>query len=177
VVGTTQVLAALTDHPRPDPRRLTRRLGVGPAFIHVTHNPVGGAALGWLRELCFRDQSEQEFYERSISAAEGRQTLVTLDPPYLGGDRLEIEAHRAAFRDLTLATDRLDLLAAVLQAIRRQHRKALADLGMGERFARIFLTGGGAEVVQKLLPEYTGATVQMLEEGSLRGVARLFATS
>jgi xylulokinase len=174
VVGTTQVLAALTDHPRPDPRRLTRRLGVGPAFIHVTHNPVGGAALGWLRELCFRDQSEQEFYERTIPAAEGRRTLVTLDPPYLGGDRLEIEAHRAAFRDLTLATDRLDLLAAVLQAIQRQHRKALADLGMGERFEHIFLTGGGAEVVQKLLPEYAGAAVQMLEEGSLRGVARLF---
>jgi xylulokinase len=174
VVGTTQVLAVLADHPRPDPRRLTRRLGVGPAFIHVTHNPVGGAALGWLRELCFRDQSEQEFYEQTIPTAEGRRTLVTLDPPYLGGDRLEIEAHRAAFRDLTLATDRFDLLAAVLQAMRRQHRRALADLGMGERFERIFLTGGGAEVVQKLLPEYAGAAVQMLEEGSLRGVARLF---
>jgi sugar (pentulose or hexulose) kinase len=176
-VGTTQVLAAFTDHPQPGPRRLTRQFGVGAAFLHCTHNPVGGAALGWLHELCFRDQSEAEFYERTVPAAEQRQTTVTLDPPYLGGDRLEIEAHRAAFRDLTLATDRLDLLAAVLEAMRRQHRKALADLGVGDRFARIFLSGGGAEVVYKLLPEYAGAAVHILEEGSLRGVARLFQSN
>jgi xylulokinase len=174
VVGTTQVLAALTGTPRPDAKRLTRQLGVGEAFIHVTHNPVGGAALDWLRDLCFRDQAEPEFYERTIPAARERATMVTLDPPFLGGDRLEIEAHRAAFRELTLASDRLDLLAAVLEAMRQRHREALAALGLGERFRRIFLTGGGAEVVRQLIPEYATATVQLLEEGSLRGVARLF---
>jgi xylulokinase len=174
VVGTTQVLAALTDRPRASPRRLTRMLGVGDAFVHVTHNPVGGAALDWLRELCFRDQKEDEFYDRSIPEALKRQTPVKLDPPFLGGDRLEIEAHRAAFRELTVATDRLDLLAAVLEAMVRGHREALANLGLGTDFRRIFLTGGGAEVVHRLLPEYAASDVQMVEEGSLRGVARLF---
>ena len=48
-------------------------------------------------------------------------------------------------------------------------------LGLGERFQRIFLTGGGAEVVRSLIPEYASAAVHMLEEGSLRGVARLFS--
>src|SRR5262249_12606712 len=57
---------------------------------------------------------------------------------------------------------------------RREHRKALAALGLGERFGRVFLTGGGAEVVRHLLPGYAGATVHEVEEGSLRGVARLF---
>src|SRR5262249_56669968 len=61
VVGTTQVLAAFAERPRPDPRRLTRRLGIGDAFIHVTHNPVGGVALDWLHELCFRDQDKATF--------------------------------------------------------------------------------------------------------------------
>jgi xylulokinase len=177
VVGTTQVLAALTDQPRPAVVHLTRRLGVGPDFIHITHNPVGGIALDWLRELCFREQNTEEFYERSVPAALGRETVVTLDPPYLGGDRLEIEACRAAFRDLTLSTDRLDLLAAVLNEMKRQHYKALADLGLGDRFRRIFLTGGGAAVVQRLIPEYAAATVHPLEEGSLRGVARLFKSN
>ncbi|HXG11824.1 MAG TPA: FGGY-family carbohydrate kinase [Gemmataceae bacterium] len=174
VVGTTQVVAAIVEHPRPDPRRLTRQLGVGDAFIQVTHNPVGGAALGWLRELCFREQTEEEFYEHTIPAALGRSTIVTLDPPFLGGDRLEIEAHRAAFRNLTLATDRLDLLAALLHEMRRQHEKALAALGAGDRFRRVFLTGGGVDVVRRLIPRYANDTVQILEEGSLRGVARLF---
>jgi xylulokinase len=177
VVGTTQVLAALTANPQPSPQRVTRRLGVGPEFIHVTHNPVGGVALDWLHELCFRDQDAHLFYERTVPEALSRETRVTLDPPYLGGDRLEIEAHRAAFRDLSLTTDRLDLLAALLEAMRRRHREAVAALGMGERFQRIFLTGGGAEVVRRLIPEYGSAMVHPLEEGSLRGVARLFQSN
>jgi xylulokinase len=61
-VGTTQVLAALVSQPKPGPRRLTRLLGVGEAFVHVTHNPVGGAALEWIHNLCFRDQSAVDFY-------------------------------------------------------------------------------------------------------------------
>jgi sugar (pentulose or hexulose) kinase len=174
VVGTTQILAAFTPQPHPDPRRITRRFGLGETFMHVTHNPVGGAALDWLYHLCFRDQGEDHFFAYTIPQALHHSTTVTLDPAYLGGDRLEIEAHRAAFRDLTLATDRLDLLAAVLTAMRRHHREALAALGLGDRFKRVFLTGGGAEVVHELLPEYAGARVHFLKEGSLRGVARLF---
>src|SRR5205807_1370712 len=54
-LGTTQVLAVLTDKPVPAPQRLTRLFGVGQAFVQVTHNPVGGVALDWLHELCFRD--------------------------------------------------------------------------------------------------------------------------
>jgi xylulokinase len=175
VVGTTQVLAVLTGHPQPNPQRLTRPLGVGEAFIHVTHNPVGGAALDWIRALCFADiREDHEFYERVVPEALGRSPRVILDPPFLGGDRLEIEAARAAFRDLTLTTDRLDLLAAILQAMQRCHLRALDTLGVGNRFRRVYLTGGGAEVVRKLIPDYPGASVEMLQEGSLRGVAALF---
>jgi xylulokinase len=177
VVGTTQVLAALTDRPVPAANRLTRLLGVGDSFIHVTHNPVGGGALSWLRELCFRDQDDHEFYGRLIALAGSRQTEAVLDPPFLGGDRLEIEAGRAAFRELTLATDRLDLLAALLTAMRRGHESALQALGLKSPIQRVFLTGGGADVVRTLIPAYKSTPVQMLEEGSLRGVARLFMNS
>jgi xylulokinase len=174
-MGTAQVLSVLTGTARPDPRRLTRLLGVGDQFVHVAHNPVGGAALDWVHRLCFFEQSENEFFERTIPAAD-RRTRVTLDPPFLGGDRLEIEAHRAAFRDLELTTDRLDLLAAVLQAMVRRHHETLEALGAGASFERIYLTGGRAEIVRRLLPEYDRSNVVPLEEGSLRGVARLFAT-
>jgi sugar (pentulose or hexulose) kinase len=177
VVGTTQVLAVLTTDPRPDPKRLTRQLGVGDSFIHVTHNPVGGAALDWIRALCFADVTDDDFYERCIAEARKRETRVALDPPFLGGDRLEIEACRASFRDLTLTTDRFDLLAALLRAMESRHREALAALGKGKHFQRVLLTGGGAEVVRKLIPEYVGARVELLHEGSLRGVAALFRPS
>jgi sugar (pentulose or hexulose) kinase len=109
-----------------------------------------------------------------VPHALGHATKVTLDPPVLGGDRLEIEAHRAAFRDLTLATDRLDLLAAVLEAMIRCHRKALADLAVEAPPRRVFLSGREADLVRKLIPEYATAAITLLEEGSLCGVARLF---
>jgi xylulokinase len=173
-VGTTQVLAAFATSPRPSPRRLTRLFGLGRHFVHVVHNPVGGAALDWMHALCFRDQGAQEFFERTLPLVIDRPTRVLLDPPFLGGDRLEIEAHRAAFRELTVAADRLDLLAAVVQALVRHHREAVKALGLGERFERVFLTGGAAEVVQRLIPEYTSARVHPLVEGSLCGIACLF---
>lgn len=173
-VGTTQVLAVLTDRPRPSPRKLTRLFGVGTGYVQVAHNPVGGAALDWMRQLCFRDQTDKEFYEQTLPAARQHKTRVLLDPPFLGGDRLEIEAHRAAFRDLTLAADRMDLLAAVLEAMVQRERETMQALGVEAVGRRVILTGGGAEVVHRLMPEYASAKVEMLEEGSLRGVARLF---
>lgn len=175
-VGTTQVLATFVAQPKPDPRRLTRLLGVGDSFIYVAHNPVGGAALGWLHQLAFRDQTKEEFFSKTISLAWQRRTEVRLAPPFLGGDRLEIEARRAAFVDLTLGTDRLDLLSAVLLAMSEGHREALRAIERHEGdLGRIFLTGGGAEVLRLLLPEYAGERVQRIDEAALRGVARLFA--
>ena len=122
IVGNAHTLAVLTGMARADPRRLTCQLGVGQAFIHVSYNPVGGSALDWLRNLCFRDQSTEQFYQQTLPLARKHSTRVTLDPPHLGSDQLEIEGHRAAFRDLTLAVERLDLLAAVLEALQRKQR-------------------------------------------------------
>jgi xylulokinase len=174
VVGTTQVLACLTDHPAPSEHRLTRYLGVGPAFIQVAHNPVGGVALDWLHQLCFRDQSPAEFYQQTVIESIGQTTPVVLDPPFLGGDRLQIEPRLAAFNNLALNTDRLDLLRALLTGMRHHHEEAIKVLGAPWPPRRIFLTGGGADLVARLIPEYADWEVVRLEEGSLRGVATLF---
>jgi len=64
-----------------------------------------------------------------------------------------------------------------LQALERGHRRAVADLGLGDKFERVFLTGRGAEVVQNLIPEYAGQNVHVFQEGSLHGIARLFTIS
>jgi hypothetical protein len=39
------------------------------------------------------------------------------------------------------------------------------------------VTGGGAEVVQRLIPEYANANVHRFQEGSLLGIAELFKGS
>ena len=180
-VGATQVLASLTGKPVPARQRLTRLFGVGDSFVQVVHNPVGGVALDWLHQLCFREQTKEEFFGKTLAKVLGQTstdaTRVTLDPPFLGGDRLEIEAHRASFRDLELTTDRLDLLAALLEAMARGHRDALTALGHGKDFRRVVLSGGGADLVRQLIPEYRTAHVEEMTEGSLRGVAKLFEAS
>lgn len=174
VVGTTQVLAAVVDEPEIGERRLVRRLGVGKAFVHVTHNPVGGAALEWLRELCFRDVEKGRFYDELVPLAASRVTTTRLSPAFLGGDRLEIDEADASLRHLTLWTEREDLLAALVTAMRKGHAKALAALGVPGPPGRVHLTGGGAGTVRGLLPDYAAAKVEVFDEGSLRGVARLF---
>lgn len=174
LVGTTQVLAVLTDAPEPSPCRLTRHLGVGESYLHVTHNPVGGVALDWLHQLCFRDIAESEYYAKTIDSALHRQTSVTLDPHFLGGDRLEIDEKKAGFKNLSLTVDRMDLLSALLRAMKEGHRIAWQSLGRAHPPKRIFLSGGGAKVVRKLLPEYQQADVIELDQASLLGVARLF---
>ena len=63
---------------KADPRRLTCQLGVGQAFIHVSYNPVGGTALDWLRNLCFRDQSAEQFYRQTIPLARKHSTASRL---------------------------------------------------------------------------------------------------
>ena len=174
IEGPTPTLAVLTDHPVPMPRRLTCQLDLGAKFAHIAFNPVGDAAVAWLHRLCFRDQTEQEFFGRTISLARQRATRVSFDPPFLDGAALEIEAHRAALRDLELTTDRLDILAAVLEALVRRQREAIAHLGAGSSFRRVFVAGGSAKLVRALVPEYATAEIHDIEEGSLLGVARLF---
>lgn len=176
-VGTTQVLAVVTETPSPDAHRLTRRLGVGDKYAAVTHNPVGGAALEWMHRLCFHDQPADVYYGRTVFACDGRDTDVTLDPPFLGGDRLEIEPRLAHFTHLSADDTREDLLAAVLDAMRAGHRAALAGLGIDpSSVKRVVLTGGGADVVKRVLPEYRDgrAPIEEIEEATLRGVARLW---
>jgi len=173
-VGETQQLAAIIDRAAADERRLMFRRGVGDGFVQAAYNPIGSSALQWLHALCFPDQSEQEFHERTIAKALERATRVTLDPPNLAGESLELEARRAAFRDLTLATDRLDLLAAMLSEMRRQHERALAALEPRQSWRRVLLTGKDAALVRPQIPEYAAANVQILEEDPLGGIARLF---
>jgi xylulokinase len=174
VVGTTQVLAAFAPAPAPAENHLTRLFGVGEVFIHVTHNPVGGVALDWLYHLCFRDQSAEEYYSRTLPGVLERATPVVLDPPFLGGDRLQLDPSSAALRFLSLSTDRLDVAAAILQAMQRHHEQARLALGLGPHFDRVYLTGGGAEIVEQIIPEYRQRKPVRLREGSLCGVARLF---
>jgi len=171
--GNTQLLAVLANAPRADSRRFTRQFGSGNKFMYVTHNPLGNGALEWIKELCFREQSEEEFSTRTIAEAQVRGTRVQFDPPFLAGDPLEIEARRASIRDLELGSDRVDVLAGLLSALSRRHQEALAALDHTGPLGHVFWSGPGVQRIRPLL--YPAADVQEFDNGSLFGIARLFA--
>jgi sugar (pentulose or hexulose) kinase len=171
--GNTQLLVVLANAPRPDSRRFTRQFSSGEKFVYVTYNPLGNAALDWIKRLCFREQSEEEFFTRTIAEAQARSTRVQFDPPFLAGDPLEIEARRASIRDLELTSDRLDVLAGFLSALSRRHQEALTALDHIGPLGHVFWTGPGVQRIKPLL--YPKAEVQEFDNGSLFGIARLFA--
>ena len=170
IPGTTETFAVVTERPTPGPRRLTYRLGVGSRFVQLAHNPIGDAALEWIRTLCFQDQSDEEFMSKTIPAARRRATRVSFDPPFLAGDPLEIEAHRAAFRDLELSSERMDLLAAFLREMERRRREALLNLGVSSPIRCLVLAGKAS----MSLPEIQTDRIETMEDGTLRGIGRLF---
>lgn len=172
-VGTTQVLAALTPRPQPGSNRLTRHFGVGTQFLQVAHNPVGGAALDWIRRLCFSDLSEARFYGQVIDQAAEMAPPTVLDPPFLGGDRLQIDPCPAGFTGLSLDTDRTELLAAILVAMKKHHYEALFELELAGPFRRVVLSGGGCEVVRRLIPDLADRAV-VVHDGAVRGAGKLF---
>ena len=98
--------AVLTDAPKPSPHCLTFRLGVGPRFVRVAFNPLGERAVEWLRKLCFRELTEQEFFGKVVPEARQRSTRVSLDPPFLATDCLAIEASRASSRPTSVRVAR-----------------------------------------------------------------------
>jgi sugar (pentulose or hexulose) kinase len=169
------LLVALADKPASDLERRTRLLGVDDTFLYVSDDPAGPRALEWIRGVAFQDQSLEQFTRQTIATAMNRRTPVTLEPANLCGDDLEIELHRASLRNLTIATDRIDLLAAVLNSVRDQHLRARANVGIREKSGRLFFADDTLQDFRIHLPGYAQSDVVDLQDAALRGIARLFA--
>jgi xylulokinase len=170
-----QRLVIRVETPRADGRRLVSRFGLGEGCLETVFNPVGPGSLRWLHALCFRDQSDEEFRLRTIPQAPATASRVTFDPPYLTGDSLGIVAARAAFRDLTPATDRMELLAAMLTEMRNRHEKAMGLLGWDRSARRIYVRGGDAEFALGLLKYEKDLDFHFVQPTPLTAIASLFS--
>jgi sugar (pentulose or hexulose) kinase len=88
VVGTTDVLALCTDHPRPHERLLTRALGTGGKWLCVGTIAAAGSSLVWARQQLFPELSESQFFKLVKKLSKDRESRgdVWFDP-YLAGER------------------------------------------------------------------------------------------
>jgi len=63
VIGSTDVLALCTAHPKPHEQLLTRAVGVGRRWVQVSTIAAAGASLTWAHREFFSDLSTNQFNE------------------------------------------------------------------------------------------------------------------
>ncbi len=172
--GSTDVLAVCVDQPMPTDGLLCRPLGVGKLWVLAATQAAGSAGLAWARRTLFTECDDAAFNGHIRKAAE--QVTGVVFSPHLAGDRQGVDQPTGGFSNLTLATTRDDLLAAVVQGLVDDHRQRLDRLlaVAGPVDADVLVTGGGGALPDLLRREWPkrpgGWSLREVSQGTLRGV-------
>ncbi len=180
VCGSTDVLALCTDRPKPHENLLTRALGVRGLWLSVSTLAAAGAALFWAKQQLFPDVTQDDF--RTLLSRLGRRGDVASAgvrfDPYLAGERTSVEQRQGAFRGLTLATTREQMLAAIIESLAEASAARLTllekqnDLPIGRTVA---VSGGKSDRLDKLMHrDWPGKwRFKSVDEATLRGLGTL----
>ena len=181
VTGSTDVLAVVTDDPRPDARCLTRHLGVGKRWLHVMTLAAAGSALAWARGVFFADLTEQAYF--ALLRGVARRPRPRHDPPldfrpHLAGSRVDVHQPTGAITGLRLGTTREDILAALIHALADCSAERLEVLRevSGLRLCRdVIRTGNAGRVLSGVLYARWPGRYRLhdVEEATVRGLGSL----
>jgi xylulokinase len=196
VCGSTDVLGLCTDRPRPHEKVLTRALGIGDRWMSVCTLAAAASAIYWVKRELFADWSNDRFVKevRKLglhgnsrprqrarrgtrhSVPVASDTGVTFEP-YLAGERTSIEQRRGAFTGLTLATTRIEMLAAVIESLVHASaaRLSLLDTGDTRILRNVVVSGGAQDRLDELFHrDWPGRwTFRAEDEATLRGLGKL----
>lgn len=157
VCGSTDVLAVVTEDPRPDPRYLTRHLGVGQKWVSVMTLGAAGSALVWAKQTLFPDLPEPDFFAlvRKLTRSKPPHSLspVTFSP-YLAGSRVDVVQPTAAFTNLRLSTTREEMLHAIITALAAASAARIPILRSASSSRlqpRVLRTGGAGKALSQVL--------------------------
>ncbi len=144
-LGTSGVLFAPLKDPTPDPRgrvHLFAHADGGYYLLGVTLAAAG--SLQWLHDTLFPDLTFDELASLAETSPAGANGATF--QPYLAGERTPYMDPdlRGAWRGLTLATGRADLVRAVLEGVAFSQRDALEVMRPLAGLGRVLATGGGS---------------------------------
>jgi len=144
-LGTSGVLFAPLSEPTPDPRgrvHLFAHADGGYYLLGVTLAAAG--SLQWLHDTLFPELSFEELSSLAETSPAGANGATF--QPYLAGERTPYmdPTLRGAWRGLTLATGRADLVRAVLEGVSFSQRDALEVMRPLAGLERVLATGGGS---------------------------------
>ena len=165
--GSSDVLALVVDKFKPVDNVLWRPLGTGkhvkPRWLAVSTMAAGGSSIKWMRDEFFQDISHKQFWkllDKVIAKIETRETRripkKESEPevgfsPLLAGDRTSLEEKQGEFTGLTLATNREDMLTAVVRALTVDSRRRLESLQAVHRIETEVFTMGGEQILARHL--------------------------
>jgi len=174
-IGTTNVMAVVTDKPHPHAKRLTRALGTGRKWMSVCTLAAGAATFDWLHRNLFADRSSRRFYELLNRLARNPIPTQARFEPYLAGDRMSIAQRQARITHLTLAATREQILQAALHAVARQTAQNLRRLRpFVDPQKPVIVVGGAAPLARALHALWPGTwRFRTVRNASLIGLARL----
>lgn len=178
VTGSTDVLALCTTKPVPHERVLTRALGIDGKFVAVSTLAAVASALYWVRDQFFSEWPIEQFrreFHRLAKIGPSAAAGVVFDP-YMAGERTSIEQRQGAFRGLTLATTRTNLLSAVVEGLVRASADRLPLLAATGTPLRedVAVSGGGDRLDAILRRDWPGKwTFHPTTDATMRGLGLL----
>ena len=177
VIGSTDVLAVVTDRARPLEGLLTRALGVGRRWLSVGTVAAAGTAIDWAHRTFFADLSADAFHSEIGRLVRRSVASDVAFDARLAGTRTAIEPVRGTITNLGLGTDRRDIVAALIDSLARQsgERFGLLDKAGVPFDGLVHTTGGGAAALAKVLRRDwpKGLRFKTLNEATAGGAWRL----
>jgi sugar (pentulose or hexulose) kinase len=173
VVGSTDVLAVAVDRFGPGADLLTRPLGVGRTWLAVSTLAAAGTAIDWLGRTCFSEMSAKRFHAHLAGILRSEPRGDVRFTSTLAGSRTSIDPVTGAIDNLTLATARDDLAAALLADLAGRSAARLSTLAARvPRLLRDVVTTGGGTAVSHALRARWPKAFRFREEraATLRGL-------
>ncbi len=171
--GSSDMVSILTDKPVVNPHYYLRNSAL-PGLWQIYATTAGGFAVDWFYEQFCKDLDKKTFYGPYIEDCLNRfqkDGEVTFDP-YLTGDRQSMEKKTGAWRGLTLAATREEMLAAMLKSMNRVLNTTIREAaGVVSLKPVIKLTGGmsGEKYIRLKEREIPGFRFEVVENCSILG--------
>ncbi|HMD55818.1 MAG TPA: FGGY family carbohydrate kinase [Phycisphaerae bacterium] len=190
--GSTDVLALCLEKSHPAADILSRPIGTGKKlprrWLAVSTIAAAGSTMKWMNKTFFSELSTKRFHKLADHLEDQMRIHVKTEAPskytkragvifhpYLAGDRTSMDLKTGAFENLTLATEREEMLSAVIEALAQSSRERFMRLQRIHAIRKeIFTMGGQVSLANMMHRHWPGKwRFTAIENEAISGLVKL----